>query len=196
MVKKLTDGSEWGIRDLLLNLMVVFLALSCVALVSVVAKKKESNQQLGAMVITMVWDNTSDSDVDLWIQTPGDPMPVGYMRRKGKDFDLLHDFRGFTHEGNYSNTEFAVSRNLPDGEYYVNSVMYQHFNGPYPVWVKVTVSLRVEDSSIPKEYTDQINMVHDKQETTMLMFRVKDNKIIDDSVIQNPPQYQMFGGTP
>ena len=47
----------------------------------------------GNVIVEVRWPTELDSDVDLWVQAPGD-VPVGYSNKGGAMFNLLRDDLG------------------------------------------------------------------------------------------------------
>lgn len=95
----------------------------------------------GSIIVEARWPDGSSSDVDLWVQGPGD-RPVGYSNRSGVVFDLLRDDLGRARDQTDLNYEFAFSRGAPAGDYAVNLHLYNPGDAVLPVPVEVTVSLR------------------------------------------------------
>jgi hypothetical protein len=95
----------------------------------------------GSIIVEARWPDGSASDVDLWVQAPGD-RPVGYSNRSGEVFDLLRDDLGHTRDQTNLNYEFAFSRGAPAGDYAVNLHLYSLGEGEVSVPVEVTVSMR------------------------------------------------------
>ena len=71
------------------------------------------------------WPPELDSDVDLWVQAPGD-VPVGYSNKGGAVFNLLRDDLGQQLDLSGLNYETAYSRGIVPGEYTVNLHLYRN----------------------------------------------------------------------
>lgn len=164
----ITSGLDWGRIDLLLSLFIIFLAVAALSIIMV--PKANENLNSGRMLVQLYWDNTIDADVDLWVQGPEDH-PVGYMSRTGSVFDLLHDHRGYKVEGDYSNTEFAIARHLPEGQYTINAVLYASWDAKYPIPVKVVVQLLGKGPPVTI-FEGKTQLTIEKQELTMVNFRL------------------------
>jgi len=188
--RHLTSGLEWGWRDLLTTLMISFVAM---CLMFIIATVSPATMSAGDLVVQITWtscdpEKTVDADVDLWVKAPGDG-PVGYSRRTGLTFDLLHDHRGFHVEGDYSNTEFAVARNLPSGKYIINAVIFTSWDNQYPVCLKTILSQAPAAGKGNKEIFTHLSRLtaHNKEET-IVVFYVDQNKSVDmDSIKFDPP---------
>lgn len=174
------SGAEWSFRDVLLALTISFMALAVLAL-SVSATQKQTPPP-GQLVVTLGWDQARDADVDLWVRGPGD-QPVGYERRTGLVFDLLHDDRGRTVEcaGEPpgcmdNNTEIAVARRLPPGLYIINAVAYQSWDHIYPIRVWVTVGRIDTATHLTTHLFRREGMLTDEhQEITLITFRLDEH---------------------
>src|SRR5882672_2125834 len=73
-------GMNVSFRDMLFLLVFGYLIISAVALAHVAKKDEDaikSTTPPGNVIVEMNWAKESDSDVDLWVQAPGD-VPVGY----------------------------------------------------------------------------------------------------------------------
>jgi len=188
--RHLTSGMEWAYRDLLLTLFVAAFALAVLAMVQK-TKPKHDSENTGTLVVVLHWAIPADADVDLWVEGPGD-VPVGYMRRTGKIFDLLHDDRGTSIEHSVVNTEFAVARSLPEGLYIVNAVLYASWDHKFPVLLDTHI-YRASEAGQTELYsgTGQLNEV--KQEITLVTFRIDANHaLLPGSVIANPPTIPLY----
>lgn len=169
------SGYAWAFRDLLFLLVLAFMALSVVD-----PPKAQDEQQSppGQLIVTLGWQHDRDIDVDLWVRGPGDG-PVGYSRRTGSVFDLLHDDRGRSvecagqpAECDDARTEIAVARALPEGEWTVNAVAFKSYDGAYPVAVWITVErLDRETHAATRLFRAAGVLTADHQEITLLNFR-------------------------
>lgn len=129
-------GFSWAYRDLLTALLVVFIAMAALSLVAVVQKPTPKVSIQGNLIFAMHWDARSNSDIDLWIKSPGD-QPVGYSRRSGINCNLLRDDLGRLHDPSSENEEMAVCRNAPPGAYSVNVMAYDVYDHRVPIQVSV-----------------------------------------------------------
>ena len=97
------------------------------------------------------WPDQLDTDVDLWVQVPGD-VPVGYSNKGGADFNLLRDDLGELADATRMNYEVSYSRGMPAGEYTVNLHLYR--NSSHAARVPVTVVASVKRSPHESESAD------------------------------------------
>jgi hypothetical protein len=72
----------------------------------------------------MRWPDAADTDVDLWVQGPGD-VPVGYSNKGGRLFNLLRDDLGLQSDAAKINYESSFSRGIVEGEYVINVHLYK-----------------------------------------------------------------------
>lgn len=164
-------GFIWAVRDLLIALFVVFLAVSALVLTARTEQKTKEITE-GKMVIKLFWDQKADCDIDLWVSGPNREA-VGYNHRTGAIFDLLHDHRGYSVEHNHDNAEIAAARSLPEGLYTVNAAMYESWDNIFPVKVWVQVQLiKANGQAIdlfPIQYGE---LKAPKEEITLINFRL------------------------
>jgi len=126
----------------------------------------------GNIVVEARWHDGLRSDVDLWVQSPGD-RPVGYSRKSGAVFDLLRDDLGATLDSTDLNYEFAFSRGAPAGDYTVNLHLYDPKQEKLPVQVEVTVSIRQPDTGrLTKIVKRKVALSRRGQEITVARFRL------------------------
>jgi len=176
--KHFISGAEWAMRDMLICLVALFLSVAVMAFVMV--PKSNDDTHAGKLIVQLYWDNKVDADVDLWVQGPNDHA-VGYMARTGKVFDLLHDHLGFTNEGNYSNSELAIARNLPEGKYTINATLFKSYDGILPIHVWADIQ-EVKNGSFIKLFKVEGYLNANKEEITLINFRLsQDGNIIPGS---------------
>jgi hypothetical protein len=94
----------------------------------------------GNVIVEIRWPEGRDSDVDLWVQAPGD-VPVGYSNKGGAIFNLLRDDLGRAGDPTNLNYEISYSRGVPPGEYAANVHLYRNPDGR-PVEVVMTISVK------------------------------------------------------
>lgn len=126
----------------------------------------------GHVIVEARWADGLQSDVDLWVEAPGDA-PVGYSRKSGAVFDLLRDDLGARRDATALNHEFAFSRGAPAGEYVVNLHLFNPGADPLPVEVLVTVSLRDPASGYLREVVSRkVTLRRRGEEVTVARFRL------------------------
>ena len=166
-------GFEWSYRDLLMALLVVYMAMAVLALVAVAqTKATEAALSPGNVMVQLWWPPEVDADLDLWVQGPGDA-PVGYSNKSTRTFSLLKDDLGRGSEPEARNYELAVGRGTAAGEYTVNVHLYHSRDRKLPVDGKVTVTVQVGGS--PREIaSERFVMTRVGQEITVLRFSLGD----------------------
>ncbi len=126
----------------------------------------------GNVVVEIRWPDGNSSDVDLWVQAPGD-VAVGYSNRSGALFNLLRDDLGNVMDATDLNYEVAYSRGLVGGEYVANVHLYRNAAAVYPVPVTMVVSVKVPEGTTARQIlTTQVNLNREGEELTCLRFRL------------------------
>ncbi len=147
----------------------------------------------GNVVVEARWADGLASDVDLWVEGPGDG-PVGYSRKSGTVFDLLRDDLGASHDLTRMNYEFAFSRGAPAGPYTVNLHLYNLKGEALPIGVDVVVSVRDARSGKMSEIASRhVELTRQGEEMTVVRFRLDGHgRLIPRSVNALP---KMLRGT-
>ncbi len=135
---KPSEGFEWAYRDLLIALLVVFMAMAALALVAA-SKVEKSGVRQGGLAIEMRWQESANADVDLWVRAPGD-QPVGYSHMGDAHCNLLRDDLGRHLDPESRNEEMTICRGIDAGEWVVDAMLYRSYDGQVPVKVTVTVT--------------------------------------------------------
>jgi hypothetical protein len=141
----------------------------------------------GNVMVEARWADELDTDVDLWVQAPGD-VPVGYSNKSGLIFNLLRDDLGRNADPTQLNYEVSYSRGIPPGEYTVNLHMYRNKSKVSPVKVTVVTSVKKPNSESAKQIlTSSIDLVTENQETTVYRFKLTDaGELVPSSVNSLP----------
>ena len=132
-------------RDVLLLIAFTFMALMVMlaTLVNDPGKEDDGNVKFkGSVIVEMHWNDTYASDVDLWVKSPGDPVPVGFSNKGSIYFNLLRDDLGDFDDTTGENFEMAITKGLIDGEYIVNVHLYAFKTGVSPDILPMEVVLR------------------------------------------------------
>jgi hypothetical protein len=94
------DGGEDGdivFRDLIMLMLSGFVTVAVLLLPHIGESRAkaatETVQPPDNVLIEARWPDRMDTDVDLWVQAPGD-VPVGYSNKGGAIFNLLRDDLG------------------------------------------------------------------------------------------------------
>ena len=117
------------------------------------------------------WPDKSDSDVDLWVEAPGD-VPVGYSNKGSKIFNLLRDDLGKTSDALEMNYETSRSRGIPPGEYTVNVHLYRLGHEPLPITVTVVTSVKKGTGRANQILVSKVKLVREGQELTVYRFKL------------------------
>lgn len=125
------------------------------------------------VIVEIRWPDGMDSDVDLWVQAPGD-VAVGYSVKQGRVFNLLRDDLGHYNDGlGNLRYESAYTRGIPAGEYTVNVGAYRNAaKFPIPVQVKVTVKFK---DTVREIGSTTVSLTKISQEITAMRFTLDAN---------------------
>ncbi len=150
--------------------LIVLLAL-IFQLVSLKKVEEQAINSPGDVIVQLYWENGSKTDMDLWVEAPGDK-PVGYSNKSGTFFNLLRDDLGSSNDITGLNEEVAFSRGLPDGEYTINVHSYSP-SGQYPVRAMVKVMVRQGPGQLVEVYHGDHIFNGPNQEWTYVRFKIK-----------------------
>ena len=141
----------------------------------------------GNVMVEARWADELDTDVDLWVQAPGD-VPVGYSNKSGVIFNLLRDDLGRNADPTQLNYEVSYSRGVPPGEYAVNLHMYRNKAKVSPVKVTVVTSVKKPNSESAKQIlTSSVDLMVENQETTVYRFKLTEaGELVPSSVNSLP----------
>lgn len=132
-------GFSYSYRDLLVALVIVYMAIAVMVLIGAKQLSKIDVYPQGLVIISDHWSDASDSDVDLWVKSPDDPVPTGYSHMSGVDCNLLRDDLGRYIDPFSTNTEMTVCKRPVSGEWITGIMLYDNYDHQVPVWVDVTV---------------------------------------------------------
>jgi hypothetical protein len=151
------------------------------------AQAAVANAVPGNVMVEARWADELDTDVDLWVQAPGD-VPVGYSNKSGVIFNLLRDDLGRNADPTQLNYEVSYSRGVPPGEYTVNLHMYRNKSKVSPVKVTVVTSVKKPNAEGAKQIlTSSIDMMAENQETTVYRFKLTEaGELVPGSVNSLP----------
>lgn len=128
----------------------------------------------GAVMVEARWPDGLDTDVDLWVQAPGD-VPVGYSNKGGLVFNLLRDDLGNQIDATGLNYENAFARGLIPGEYTVNLHLYRNRASVPEIPCTVVVSVqKANEPQMRQILATTTTLVREGQEKTALRFRLDD----------------------
>ncbi|MFQ6018031.1 MAG: hypothetical protein ACE5KF_07525 [Kiloniellaceae bacterium] len=183
------DGGNTVFRDVIFLALAGFVAMVLLLLphLNPPATADDGTPAPGNVIVEIHWPNELDSDVDLWVEAPGD-VPVGYSNKGGLIFNLLRDDLGGQADVTNINYEVSYSRGVPVGEYTVNVHLYRDMSGRLPLPVTVAVSVKpTPDASAKRILTTELTLQHQGQELTAFRFSLDDaGQLIAGSVHDMP----------
>lgn len=190
------DGED-PLRDLMIIMFVMMVAIASIAIPHINARTVQASQEEakapGNVVIDVNWPPEFDTDVDLWVQGPGD-VPVGYSNKGGVLFNLLRDDLGHVLDVSGMNYEVAYSRGLQPGRYTVNLHLYRNTLGRYPVPVTVIASTKVNPESPSIQILNRsVQLTREGQEVTVFSFELDHAGGLIESSIDTVQRYLRSG---
>lgn len=182
------DGDDTGtvFRDTIMLALAGFVALVILMLPYLNPKQTKSAENVeppGNVIIEARWPDDLDSDVDLWVQAPGD-IPVGYSNKGGVIFNLLRDDLGRRADATGMNYEVSYSRGIVAGEYTVNVHLYRNAAGVFPIPVTVVTSVKKSAKESARQVlAGNIELGREGQELTVYRFKLsEDGDLVPGSV--------------
>jgi hypothetical protein len=183
------DAADTVFRDTIMLALAGFITVVMIVLAHVRPEAAQASASMetasmpGSVMIEAHWDGTLDTDVDLWVQGPGD-VPVGYSNKGGGLFNLLRDDLGKQMDLSGENYEVSYSRGLIAGEYTVNLHLYRNRSSMQSVPVKVVASVKRGPNKISKQIlVSDVVLDREGQEKTVFRFRLdKDGGLEQDTV--------------
>jgi hypothetical protein len=134
-----------------------------------------STEPPGNVIVEVRWPDQIDSDVDLWVEAPGD-VPVGYSNKGGAIFNLLRDDLGRKADATELNYEVTYSRGIPPGEYTINVHLYRNTGGVLPIPVTVVTSVKKSASERARQLlASKVELGREGQEITVYRFRLSES---------------------
>jgi hypothetical protein len=173
------EGDDTGtvFRDTIMLALAGFVALVILMLPYLNPKQTKSAENMdppGNVIIEARWPDDLDTDVDLWVEAPGD-MPVGYSNKGGLIFNLLRDDLGHRADATQMNYEVSYSRGIPPGEYTVNLHLYRNAAQVSPIPVTVVASVKkTAQESARQLLATHLDLTREGQERTVFRFRIDD----------------------
>jgi hypothetical protein len=173
------DGDETGtvFRDVTMLALAGFIAMVLLLLPHLNPPgqaAQESTQPPGNVIVEARWPDGLDSDVDLWVEAPGD-VPVGYSNKGGVIFNLLRDDLGERADATGINYEISYARGIVAGEYTVNVHLYRNAAGSLPIPVTVVTSVKKTPQGRAKQLlASQIDLGREGEELTVYRFKLSE----------------------
>jgi len=181
------DGTVF--RDVILLALLGFVTIVVLLLPHLNPPAKVADaRQPGNLFVELYWPDDMDTDVDLWVQAPGD-RPVGYSNRGGAVFNLLRDDMGHINDTGKLNYEVAFSRGAPAGEYTVNLHLYRNNSTHRTVPAEVLVGLkRTEQAPVQIIHRKKLDLRYLGQEVTVVRFSLGDEANLLPGTIHDLPR--------
>ena len=183
------DSGDTVFRDVIFLALAGFVAMVLLLLphLNPPATAEEGTPAPGNVIIELSWPKEMDTDLDLWVEAPGD-VPVGYSNKGGLIFNLLRDDLGNQSDVTDINYEVSYSRGVPVGEYTVNVHLYRDMSGRLPVPVSIAVSVKSKPQIAAKRIlTTKLELQHQGQEVTVFRFSLdEDGSLVAGSVYDLP----------
>jgi len=184
------DTTDTVFRDVIMLALAGFVAIVIILLphLNPPAKAVESAPPPGNVIVEIRWPDTLNTDVDLWVEAPGD-VPVGYSNQGGRIFNLLRDDLGHREDVSNVNYEVAYSRGMPPGEYTVNLHLYRNLSGQLPIPVTVVASIKQDPKASAVQLAKaDIELNHMNQEVTAFRFRLAEGGKMVAGSLHNLPK--------
>ena len=164
-------------RDVIMLALAGFVAIVILMLPHLNPKGQAAVQDVqapGNVIVELRWPDDMDTDVDLWVQAPGD-VPVGYSNKGGAAFNLLRDDLGRRADATELNYEVSYSRGVIGGEYTVNVHLYRNTSRKYPVPVTVVTSVKKSaEESARQILASKLDLQREGEEVTVYRFRLSE----------------------
>lgn len=164
-----------AIRDVLMGIIIVLFVIISVM------KHEETNPELtppGNLMVYVTWPDNKD-DIDTWLLGPGMKLPIGYDNKGSPTCNLVKDDMGMSLDPIGLNYENIFCRDLKDGEYIINVHAYRV--GVVPQTVNVQVAANI-NGAMTILFNEQVTISVNRQETTVIRFKIKDGKVIPGSI--------------
>lgn len=181
------DDNDTSFRDMITLMLSGMVVLIMVLIVHIgknaTSEKTKDSTAPGQVSVEITWDPKHNSDVDLWVQGPGD-VPVGYSNKGGQLFNLLRDDLGKHADASDVNFEISYTRGLVAGEYTVNVHWYANKSmvADEPVSVVVSTKER-DDAPAIQVLTTKVKLTQEGQELTAFRFKLDaKGKVVPGSV--------------
>lgn len=147
----------------------------------------------GMLVVEARWAAEAHTDVDLWVEAPGDA-PVGYSHLRGSYFSLFRDDLG--NERSPARYEIAATRTVPDGEYTVNLHLYSDIGQNAPITVDVVCWYRNAEGGKVTVWTGPATLSSVGSEVTVVRWRMRETVMDPASVHFTPKRIRSAVGAP
>jgi hypothetical protein len=169
------DESGTVFRDVIMLALAGFVAMVVLLLPHLNPRGEDAQASVeppGNVIVEVRWPDELDTDVDLWVEAPGD-VPVGYSNKGGAVFNLLRDDLGRKGDATDLNYEVSYSRGIAQGEYTVNLHLYRNSARVLPIPVTVVTSVKKSPTERARQLlASKVELGHEGQELTIYRFRL------------------------
>jgi hypothetical protein len=169
-------------RDVLFNVLFAFFVLTVLMLPNLnPPAEKAKAEPPGNIIVHITWP-PGNTDVDLWVDGPGELVPVGYSNQGGILWNLLRDDLGTVPDATGINYENAYSRGVVPGDYTINVHCYRCRQLPVPVDIELSLAPDAGGSTKMRAEvvaTSRVELRAAGQERTALRFRIDPDGGVD-----------------
>ncbi len=186
------DSESTVFRDVLMLALAGFMAIVILLLPHLHPPGEQSTASAvppGNVMVEARWADGLATDVDLWVQAPGD-VPVGYSNKGGVVFNLLRDDLGMRADATPLNYEVSYSRGIFAGEYIVNLHFYRNDEAKGTV-VPATVLVSVKpdpDRSAKQILMSEVRLAREGQEVTVFRFSLDERGALVPGSVHGLPK--------
>lgn len=177
------DESNEFFRDILTNSLMFFMV--CLIIIIQFMNPPTNDKQAdppGNLIVHVSWPE-GDTDVDVWLHSDLEPVPVGYSNKGGVLWNLLRDDLGNSPDATPLNYENAFTRGVVQGEYTINVHCYRCPVLPVPVDVEISINnmddVKGTKSSSRILLTTQTILKMAGEEKTVINFKMDANGVVD-----------------
>src|SRR4051794_19795445 len=183
------EDSDIVFRDLILLMLTGFVTVAVLMLAHINPKAQAAVTKdaaaPGNVMVEANWPPEMDTDVDLWVQAPGD-VPVGYSNKGGAVFNLLRDDLGHQLDLSGMNYECSYSRGIVPGEYTVNLHLYRNRAASPTVPVTVVISTKPDVGSPSRQILmTKVELDHEGEELTVFRFKLSEKGTLVAGSVNN-----------
>lgn len=152
------------------------------------------DSRIGEFWVEAQWPDGLLTDVDLWVQSPGD-QPVGYSRVRGSFLSLFRDDLG-TESTNARYETISGRGVIPDGEYIVNAHLYSDAAASAPVTVSIAVYYRTPILAKITIWKGDIVLPVKGAEITAVRFKMQNGALLPGSIHFSQKYLRALGAVP
>lgn len=157
-------------KDVYLNGFALVAVVAYLLLMLINPPSQKSDQPPpGNLIVTIVWPEGGEQDVDLWVTSDGEERPIGFSNRSGKFWSLLRDDLGKRNDTLNINAENAYSRDIPQGRTTLNLFCYTCKAVPVPVGVEIVVVINGTSRTLLET---KVTLYRHGQEITVVSFEL------------------------